>query len=200
LNVHSVPKPDRTSVATRLTNDEIAALKSRDNITNFRYIAGIYLVIAAAIVGGIWAVETYLAGGLPLYVLLPISVVSILAIGASQHQLGAVIHEATHYALFKNRKLNELASDYLGGFPIYTSTQSYRLHHFAHHQFVNDPDRDPIATQAAETGHWLDFPVTHAQLARGFLRLVNPVRLARYHGFAGETQCHAAGFQSILRC
>lgn len=168
------------TTAGRLTRAEVQGFKARDNITNLRFIAGIYCVIAAAVAGGVWAFEAYLSGELALAALLPIVVVAILAIGASQHQLGAVIHEGTHYTLFENRKFNELASDYLGGFPIYTSTQSYRLHHFAHHQFVNDPDRDPIATQASETGHWLDFPVTHVQLLKGFLRLINPLNLVRY--------------------
>lgn len=177
--VSDAPTPGR-SAAGRLSRDEVQAFKARDNFTNLGYIAGIYVVIIAAIAGGVWAVESYIGGGLPLAAMVPIAIVSVLAIGASQHQLGAVIHEGTHYTLFANRKFNELASDYLGGFPIYTSTQAYRLHHFAHHQFVNDPDRDPIATQASETGHWLDFPVTHVQLLKGFLRLINPVNLVRY--------------------
>lgn len=170
----------QTSSPGRLSREEIQAFKARDNWTNLRYIAGIYVVIITAIAAGVWAVETYVSGGLTLLAVVPIVVTSILAVGASQHQLGAVIHEGTHYALFENRKFNEIASDYLGGFPIYTSTQAYRLHHFAHHQFVNDPDRDPIATQASETGHWLDFPVTHVQLLKGFLRLINPINLIRY--------------------
>lgn len=174
------PESGRVATGARLTRDEVQAFKARDNFTNLYYIAGIYVVIIAALTAGIWSVEGFVNGSVPLWLMLPVSIIAILAIGASQHQFGAVIHEGTHYTLFENRKLNELASDYLGGFPIYTSTQSYRLHHFAHHQFVNDPDRDPIATQASESGHWLDFPVTHVQLLKGFLRLINPVNLVRY--------------------
>lgn len=172
----------RTSGATgrRYTQEEIRALKARDNVTNFRYIAGIYSVIIITAVTAIWAYQAYAAGELALGWLVAITIAAVLAMGASQHQLGGVIHEGTHYILFANRKLNELASDWLGGFPIYTSTQAYRLHHFAHHQFVNDPDRDPIATQASESGHWLDFPVTHLELAKGFLRLVWPINLLKY--------------------
>ncbi len=159
---------------------ELLALKKRDNVTNFYYIAKIYLVIGVALVAGVWAMEAYRAADLGLGWVIAIVVPAILAIGASQHQLGAVIHEGTHYTLFENRRLNELVSDWLGGFPIYTSTQAYRLHHFAHHQFVNDPDRDPIATQAAESNHWLDFPVTHVELMRGFLKLIWPLNLLKY--------------------
>lgn len=178
--VASPPEVQVKSRGGRLTPEEIRAFKARDNYTNFRYIAGIYAVIVASVTAGVWACQAYLGGGLSVFLLVPIVFVSILAVGASQHQLGAVIHEGTHYTLFKNRKLNELVSDFFGGFPIYTSTQAYRLAHFAHHQFVNDPDRDPIAGQAAESGHWLDFPVTHYQILKGFLRLINPINLVRY--------------------
>jgi fatty acid desaturase len=33
------------------------------------------------------------------------------------------------------------------------------LQHIAHHQFVNDPDRDPDVSQLQTSGHWLNFPV-----------------------------------------
>lgn len=173
---HAAARPE----SQRFTRDEIAALKKRDNLTNFGYIAGIYAVIIITAVAAIGVFEAYRAGEIGLGWAILAGFLAVLSMGASQHQFGAVIHEATHYVLFENRKLNELASDWLAGFPIYTSTQSYRLHHFAHHQFVNDPDRDPIATQASESGHWLDFPVTHIELAKGFLKLLLPTNLVRY--------------------
>ena len=66
------------------------------------------------------------------------TLVAIVAIGASQHQFGGVIHEGTHFILFENKKFNELMSDWLAAFPSYTSTFQFRLHHLAHHQFIND--------------------------------------------------------------
>src|SRR5207244_2884897 len=59
----------------------------------------------------------------------------------------------------------DLASDWLCMFPLYGSTQHYRLQHLAHHQFVNDPDRDPDISQLQTSGHWLTFPIA----ARDFL-------------------------------
>ncbi len=173
---HASARPD----LQRFTREEIAALKKRDNVTNFGYIAGIYGIIIATAIVAVGVFEAYRAGDIGLGWALLAGFLAVLSMGASQHQFGAVIHEATHYMLFENRKLNELASDWLAGFPIYTSTQSYRLHHFAHHQFVNDPDRDPIATQASESGHWLDFPVTHIEFAKSFLKLLMPHKLLRY--------------------
>ena len=34
-----------------------------------------------------------------------------------------------------------------------------RLQHLAHHQFVNDPVRDPDISQLQTSGHWLPFPL-----------------------------------------
>jgi fatty acid desaturase len=60
-----------------------------------------------------------------------------------QHRLIMLGHEASHYLLFRNRLLNELASGGLCMYPILSVTQNYRLQHLAHHQYVNDPARDP---------------------------------------------------------
>ncbi len=42
---------------------------------------------------------------------------------------------------------------------MYSATQHYRLQHIAHHQFINDPERDPDISQLQTSGHWLNFPV-----------------------------------------
>lgn len=172
--------PARQSGSAGLSPQEVQSLKARDNTTNFLYIAQIWLIIAATAVVAIWAWQSYFAGDLHWGWLIPISVLAIASMGASQHNLGAVIHEGTHYLLFRDKMLNELASDWLAGFAIYTSTHAYRLHHFAHHQFVNDPERDPIFDQIEDGQYWLDFPVHHIELLVGVLRLLWPPTLIRY--------------------
>src|SRR5262245_61121341 len=44
-------------------------------------------------------------------------------------------------------------------FPLFSTTHHYRLQHHAHHQFVNDPLRDPDVSQLQTSGHWLPFPL-----------------------------------------
>jgi fatty acid desaturase len=166
--------------AGRITPAEMEEFKSRDNWTNWRYLALNWFVIIATLFLAIWGEQQLRALGYGWEAIVPLALLAIVVMGASQHQLGGAIHEGTHYQLFANRTLNEVASDWFAGFPIYTSTHHYRLHHMAHHQFVNDPERDPIFGQADESGHWLDFPLTHFELARGLLRLLWIPNLVRY--------------------
>jgi fatty acid desaturase len=168
------------SRASGLDTEAIKRLKSRDNITNWFHFALVYAVIAGTIGLAIWASRemTSLGYGLDWFILL--NAVVAVVIGASQHQLGGAVHEGTHFILFRNRKLNELASDWLAAFPIYTSTYQFRVHHLAHHQFVNDPERDPDIAQLKESHHWLDFPIPHLELLGAFLKQLFPWRLARF--------------------
>src|SRR3989440_8390391 len=62
--------------------------------------------------------------------------------------------------LFKTRRLNELASDWLTMFPMWSTTPHYRLQHMAHHQFPNDPERDPDVAQMEGSGHRFHFPMS----------------------------------------
>lgn len=158
----------------------IRALKARDNYTNFAYIGKIWLIGIATIAGALWSFSFVASQGLGWWWNIPAAALAVIIIGATQHQLGGIVHEGTHFILFENRILNELASDWLGAFPIYTSTHAFRLHHLAHHQFVNDPDRDPNFAQAEDSGHWLDFPVAHIELMWGIIRQLSPVRLVSY--------------------
>ena len=106
----------------RQTPAEVLALKARDNVTNWVYLARIYIVIALAIAGAVWVDQTAMADTIAWWWSIPATLAAIVVIGASQHQFGGAIHEGTHHILFANRTLNELASDWLAAFPILTTT------------------------------------------------------------------------------
>jgi len=166
--------------APRFAREEINALRQLDNTTNIRVIALTWLVIAVTVAAAVWCYEAFNAGEISFWWTVPVTIVAALVIGAAQHQLGGIIHEGTHFLLFKDRQLNEHISDWTAGFALYTSTHSFRLHHFAHHQFVNDPVRDPNFEQAQESGYWLDFPVEQFELLKGLVRMMSPISLIRY--------------------
>jgi fatty acid desaturase len=105
-------------------------------------------------------------------------------IGAGQHRLTNLAHEASHYMLFRNRWLNEFISDWFCLFPMWSSTHQYRLQHLAHHQFVNDPERDPDVTQMTASGHRYEFPMAPGRFVwevviKQFLWLPKLVRYIR---------------------
>lgn len=166
--------------APRQTAQEVQSLKARDNVTNWYHLARIYLITALAIAGAIWVDEAAMAGAIAWWWSIPATLAAIVVVGASQHQFGGVIHEGTHFILFANRWLNELASDWLAAYPILTTTYHYRLHHLAHHQFVNDPERDPDISQLHESDHWLDFPITHVEILWSLLKQLWLPNLFRY--------------------
>jgi fatty acid desaturase len=157
-------------------------VRQTDNRTNWLYIARSWLillvVLAAAVAGLEWVAYSGVGWGWAI----PIVVVSAIFVGAGQHHLGVLGHEGSHRTLFRNRWLNELASDWLCMYPLFTTTYMYRLQHLAHHQFVNDPVRDPNIVQMRATDTWPDGPLRPRQIVAYVLRVLNPIRL---FGFLG---------------
>ena len=73
-------------------------------------------------------------------------VFTIIVIGARMHGLAILMHDATHYRFLKNRKWNDLLSNIFTMYPIFTSIETYRRNHLAHHQHLNtDDDPDWVA-------------------------------------------------------
>ena len=151
-----------------------------DNVTNWYYLARAYAVIGVSIGGTVWFYYYALSAGISLWWVLPAAIASIVAVGASQHQLAGATHEATHHTLFKNRWLNELISDWLCMFPVFSTTYSFRLYHLVHHQFINDPERDPDFVVLAKSGHWMNFPVRAAEYIGMLCKQLLIVPLVKY--------------------
>ncbi len=198
IAARAAPQAEPNAKPPRYAGSEIHALKERDNTTNIGYLAHVYLIMAVTIGLTVFAFHEMAAGAISWWWAAPISIAAVFSMGASQHQLGGVVHEGVHYMLFADKKGSELASDWFGAFPIYTSTYAFRLHHLAHHQFVNDPVRDPNFDQAKESGHWLDFPVAHLEFAWAVLKLLwlpNTVRYimarAKYSAIGVDTNPYA---------
>jgi len=181
---HSLSRSRGTHVTRDRPNQEAAgeikALKARDNHTNIPHLARVYLVIAVTIAAAVYIDQAAVAAQFAFWWSIPVTLIAIVMIGASQHQFGGAVHEGTHYMLFANRELNELASDWLAAFPLFTSTYQFRLHHLAHHQFVNDPERDPDISQLKDSDHWLDFPVAHIDVLWALLKQLWLPNLFRY--------------------
>jgi len=131
------------------------------NFTNWYYLLRTYLYLALVIGGTVWFFDFQMNSGISFWWNLPVTLAAIVLIGAGQHQLSGLAHQGVHHTLFRQRRLNDIASDLFTMFPLYSSTHHYRLQHY--HQFVNDPDRDPDIPQLKTSGHWLDFPVERSR-------------------------------------
>ena len=83
----------------------------------------------------------------------------ILLVGIGQHRLVMLGHEASHWVLFKNRLLNEVAANWCCFFPMWGRSYNYRVQHFAHHQHVNDPEKDPVVIDMTVCGNKFRHPM-----------------------------------------
>jgi fatty acid desaturase len=156
--------PHATLTPQRQLNDRellrhVNALRKLDNLHNWLYIAREYLFLAT-VIGLAVAFHSYRqVWELGWAWNIPVTLLAIVLIGAGQHRLTNIGHEASHYMLFRNRLLNELASDWFAMFAVWSTTHHYRLQHLAHHQFPNDPERDPDVMQMTVSGHRYRFPM-----------------------------------------
>ena len=179
MSLDTALAPART-LKDRELKQKLQKLRQTNNLTNWLYLGRAWLLIALAVGGAVAFHHWQDAAGLSFWWNVPVFALAVLAIGASQHQLAGATHEATHHILFRNRLLNELASDWLCMFPLFSSTYVFRLHHLAHHQFINDPERDPDFSQLRISGHWLRFPVARVQFLWTLLRQAWVVPLVKY--------------------
>ena len=155
-------------------------LRQTDNYHNWYYLLRTYALLLATIGGAVWFYQATRAGGLSLIWNVPVFCVAIVIVGALQHHLANLAHEAVHHTLFKNRYLNDMVSEWLCSFPMFSSTFHYGLHHLAHHQFVNDPVRDPDISQLQKSGHRLSFPIVRDEFLDVLFRQLWVPNLIRY--------------------
>ncbi len=179
----SSPAADRFWAANDpALKQKLQHLRQTDNFTNFYYLLRTYTLLAATLGGAVWFSVHRETAGWPFWTNVPVFTLAIVIVGALQHHLSNLGHEASHHMLFRNRYLNDFLSDWFCMFPMFTSTHHYRLQHLAHHQFVNDPLRDPDVSQLRSSGHWDHFPLSRREAWRmlaGQLWLPNLIRFIR---------------------
>jgi fatty acid desaturase len=155
-------------------------LRQIDNVHNWYYLVRTYALLATVIGGSIWFYQFSRSSGVWLAWNVLVFIAAIAMVGALQHHLANLAHEAVHHTLFRNRYLNDLVSEWLCSFPMFSSTFHYGLHHLAHHQFVNDPVRDPDISQLQKSGHRLSFPILKQEFLEVLLQQMWVPNLIRY--------------------
>jgi fatty acid desaturase len=113
-----------------LTKDEIRRLSQIDSRKVMLVFALEILLIAAAVALS----ETWFN---PATYLL-----AIIVVGTRINGIGALMHDAAHYRIFRNRTINDIVGEIMA-FPTTASMAGYRNSHFSHHRELNshkDPD------------------------------------------------------------
>jgi fatty acid desaturase len=87
---------------------------------------------------------------------IPLYILTLMFIGSRQHGLGVLLHDATHYLLCKNKKLNDFIATVFLSFPTFTPLSKYRHSHFNHHR-APLTDEDPDWIPRKENSEWV-FP------------------------------------------
>ncbi len=159
----------------------LVPLMRADNATNIVYILREYLGLVVVLGGCSWAYHAWMTGRLTLVAFVPLAIVGMFLIAALQHRLSGLAHDASHYALFKNKLANELVSDLLLMFPVMGMTQRFRASHLGHHQFINDPERDPDLIRLNDSDPQR-FPVSRLGFVLRYvvLALVWPPKILHY--------------------
>jgi fatty acid desaturase len=90
-------------------------------------------------------------------------IIALFIIGGKQLGCAIIMHDASHYSLFKSKKLNDLVGNFLGGYPIFNNIEQYRPYHFQHHIATgteDDPDINLVS----------GYPAKMASMMRKLLR------------------------------
>jgi fatty acid desaturase len=90
-------------------------------------------------------------------------IAAFLLMGRAHAQIAALMHEAAHRLLFRNRRLNDWVGRWLLGFPTFTPTDLYRRGHMAHHREEFGPNEPDIPL-------YRGYPISRASLRRKLVR------------------------------
>jgi fatty acid desaturase len=177
-----VSSEQRPSFEDPALHREIMQLRQVDNHTNLLFLALEYLSLASVVCVAVVFAENRQSWGFSWSWNVPVFAIAVVLIGGIQHRLAGLGHESSHYSFMKNRTLNDLIPDLFCMFPLMTTIHFYRLFHMGHHQFTNDPARDPDLQNLGHGKRADEFPMPRQRFITViyFCFLVAPIRFMRY--------------------
>jgi fatty acid desaturase len=126
-------------------------LRRIPNMRNAFAVASVYVQTIGIIVAAVWIDNWF------------VWILAFLLMGRAHAQFAALMHEAAHRLLFRNKKVNDWVGRWLLGFPSFTPTDLYRRGHMAHHREEFGPDEPDIPL-------YRGYPIQRDSLRRKLVR------------------------------
>ncbi|MFT4566711.1 MAG: fatty acid desaturase [Saprospiraceae bacterium] len=90
-------------------------------------------------------------------------VVAIFIMGGQLLACSVMLHDAGHFAVFSNKKLNDFVGNWFGGYPVFQGLVNYRAYHLVHHLNTGlEEDPDLLLTRG--------YPTNRKSMIRKFWR------------------------------
>lgn len=126
-------------------------LRRIPNARNAFAVALLYAQTIAIVVAAVWSDNWF------------VWIAAFLLMGRAHAQYAALMHEAAHRLLFRDKRVNDFVGRWFLGFPAFTPIDSYRRAHFAHHRDEFGPDEPDIPL-------YRGYPITRASMRRKLIR------------------------------
>jgi fatty acid desaturase len=154
--------PDPTALAQFVPTEHLTAsarpanafreeLRRIPNVRNAIAVASIYAQTLGIIVAAVWIDNVF------------VWALAFVLMGRAHAQFAALMHEAAHRLLFRNRRVNDWVGRWLLGFPAFTPVDLYRRGHMAHHRDEFGPDEPDIPL-------YRGYPIGRASMRRKLTR------------------------------
>lgn len=122
-----------------LTKEEIKQLHEKSDWKGLYEVGSVWLWISIS-----FALVGFTAHYSSSKILLAFSIIiALFTIGGKQLGCAIIMHDASHYSLFKTKKWNDIIGNFFGAYPIFNNIEQYRPYHFQHHIATgtsDDPD------------------------------------------------------------
>ena len=126
-------------------------LRRIPNTRNALAVASVYAQTVGIVVAAVWIDNIF------------VWALAFILMGRAHAQFAALMHEAAHRLLFRNRRVNDWVGRWLLGFPSFTPIDLYRRGHMAHHRDEFGPDEPDIPL-------YRGYPISRASLRRKLTR------------------------------